>query len=269
MARAPTRSVRIVPAVDRAVRLLDVLSRDRRDRTLTELAQAIGIHKGTARDILLTLRRHGLVDREATSGRYRLGSGAARLAQAAKSKLDLREAARPCLARLLEQVGETVLLGIRENQHVVIAEVAAPPDELHMSASVGQRLPLCAGSFGKAFLAELGALEEYLEAGGSLRPFTAATQTDVDVYAAELSVVRAQGYALDDEEYLEGVRAASAVIEGPTGVVMGAVTVVGFKSRISLGALDEIGRACRATAAAISVRLGGAESVQRPEENPT
>lgn len=257
MAVIPFKPVRTVPAVDRAARLLEVLARNGRDWTLTELAQEISIHKGTARDILLTLQQHGLVDRDAASGRYRLGSGAARLAQAALSKLDLKDAARPVLARLLEETGETVLLGIREQQHVVIVEVVAPPDELHMSASVGQRLPLSAGSFGKAFLAEGRALEEYLATGGNFQSFTARTQTDADAYAAELSVVRLTGYTLDDEEYLDGVRAASAVIRGPTGVAMGVVTVVGFKSRLSIERLDAIGRACRAAAEDITARLGG------------
>lgn len=252
-----TRLSRVVPAVDRAARLLHILARNGRDWTLTELAHEIGIHKGTARDILLTLQQHGLVDRDVVSARYRLGSGAARLAQAALSKLDLKEAARPALVRLLEEAGETVLLGVREHQHVVIVEVVAPPDELHMAAWVGQRLPISAGSFGKVFLAEPSALEEYLATGGALPSFTPSSQTDVDAYAAELSVVRATSYALDDEEYLAGVRAASAVIRGPTGVAMGAVTVVGFKARISLIELEAIGHACRSAALQITARLGG------------
>ncbi|MPZ15253.1 MAG: helix-turn-helix domain-containing protein [Chloroflexi bacterium] len=258
----PTRN-RTVPAVDRAARLLDVLCRNGRDWGLTEIAQEVGIHKGTARDILLTLQQHGLVDRVGATGRFRLGSGAARLAQAAFSRLDVRDAARSSMLRLRDETGETVLLGVREEQHVMIAEVMAPARELHVSARVGQRLPLCAGSFGKVFLAEPGAFEEYLEAGGTLRAFTPSTQTDADVYAAELLVARAKGYALDDEEYLNGVRAASAIIRGPVGVALGAVTVVGFTARVSLRALEEIGEACREAAEESSRRVGRRSSVDQ------
>ena len=263
-----TMAPRLVPAVDRAARMLDVLSRNGRDWSLTELAREIGIHKGTARDILLTLWRHGLVERDAVNGRYRLGLGVVRFARAALDRLDLREVAWPFLEKLLTATGETVLLGVRDGHHVVVVGVARPAGELHMAASIGQRLPLYAGSFGKAFLAEPGAFEAYLETGGDLSPYTERSQTDVDAYAAELYVVRARGYALDDGEYLDGVRAASAVVRGPTGGATGAVTVVGFKSRISLETLEAIGQACRATAEQISARLGGA-NLRAPIAEPS
>ena len=252
--------IRVVPAVDRAARLLDLLASEGRDWSLTEIASELASHKGTTRDILLTLQQHGLVSRDSHSGRYRLGLGAVRLARAALSHLDLRDAARPAMETLLAEGGETVLLGARDGEHVVIVDVATPSDGLHMSATVGQRLALCAGSFGKVFLAEPGAFEQYLESGGELRAFTERSQTDADAYAAELSVVRATGYALDDEEYLQGVRAASASIRGPVGSVVGALTVAGFTARLPLSRLEELGRLCRAAADAIAARWGGGAS---------
>lgn len=249
--------IRLVPAVDRAARVLDLLAAEGRDWGLTELALELGIHKGTARDILLTLQRHGLVARDSVNGRYRLGLGAVRLARAALTQIDLREAARPALEQLLTEGGETVLLGVRDGEHVVIVDLATPADGLHMSATVGQRLALCAGSFGKVFLAEPGVFEKYLENGGELRAFTERSQTDADAYAAELSVVRARGYALDDEEYLRGVRAASAAIRGPIGSTVGALTVVGFTARLPITRLDELGRLCRDAAIEVTHRLGG------------
>ena len=257
-------TLRIVPAVDRAARLLDTLARDAQDWSLTELAQELGAHKGTTRDILLTLKRHGLVERDLQTGRYRLGLGTARLARAALGRLDLRGAARPSLERLLAETGETVILGVRSGENVVIVDVVEPPDDLHMGASIGQKIPLTAGSFGKVFLSEPGAFEEFLETGGNLTPFTNLTQTDVDVYAAELGVVRARGYALDSEEYLPSVRAASALVKGPYGETLGALTIVGFMARISPDTLEDLGRGCRQEALAITARLGGrTESGQR------
>src|SRR5438552_3872013 len=138
---ATVTRLRTVPAVDRAARLLDLLARDTRDWTLTELAQELSAHKGTTRDILLTLHRHGLVERDVQTRRYRLGLGAARLARAALGRLDLRGAVRPSLERLLAETGETVLLGVRSDQHVVIIDAAEPSDDLHMGASVGQKIP--------------------------------------------------------------------------------------------------------------------------------
>ncbi len=231
-----------------------------------QLAQELDINTGTARDILLTLRRHGLVERDAASGRYRLGLGVARLARVALDRLDVRRGARPLITELSARVGETVLLGVRDDQHVMIADIAEPDHDLHVFTEVGQRLPIIAGSFGKVFLAQARELEKYLELGGELPQYTPNSQTDADVYAAELTVVRAHGYALDDEEYLSGVRAASALVSGPLGEPAAALTVVGFRARITLPQLEALGEACRATADAISAHLGGSGSPAMQQE---
>jgi IclR family acetate operon transcriptional repressor len=247
---------RTVPAVDRAARLLDILARQDADWSLTELAQELGVHKGTTRDILLTLQEHALVDRDAASNRYRLGLGAARFARAALKRVGFRDLARPTIERLVSDTGETVLLGARTEQHVVIVDVVEPSHDLHPSASIGQRLPLSAGSFGKAFLAEPRAFETFLERGGVLAGYTELTQTDPDVYAAELAVVRMRGFALDNEEYLEGVRAASALVRGSGGQPLGGITFVGFRTRVPLDRLEELGMACRDAADEVATRIG-------------
>lgn len=258
----PAPSERLVPAVDRAARLLEILGRNGQDWSLTELAQELGIQKGTARDILLTRRHHGLVERDTASGRFRLGLGVAWLARIALDRLDVRRVAHPSLTELCDRVGETVLLGVRDEAQVVIADVVQPDHDFHVSFQVGQRLPVVAGSFGKVFLAMPGELEKYLERGGDLPQYTQTSQTDVDVYEAELTVVRARGYALEDEEYLPGVRAASALVTGPFGEPAAAVTAVGFRARVTLPRLEALGEACRATADAISEQLSGAATTQ-------
>jgi DNA-binding IclR family transcriptional regulator len=250
-------SSRLVPAVDRAARMLELLGRQGQDWELTDLVMELDVPKGAARDILLTLHRHGLVERDAVSHRYRLGLGLARLARVALDRLDVRRVAHPLLTELCSQTGETVLLGVRDDQHIVIADVVHPDHDLHPSIEIGQRLSIIAGSFGKVFLADAREFETYLERGGDLPQYTPTSQNDADVYAAELSVVRARGYALDDEEYLSGVRAASALVRGPLDDPAAAVTVVGFRTRITLPRLEALGEACRLTADEVSAQLGG------------
>ena len=251
-------SERLVPAVDRAARILEALGRSGRDWSLAELASELEVQQGSARDILQTLRHHGLVERDVTTGRYRLGLGFARLARIALDRVDVRRVAHPYVAELAGRVEETVLLTVRDDHHIVIADVVEPHHDLHVSMSIGQRLPLTAGSVGKAFLSSPRELEKFLERGGSLAPYTPKSQTDVDVYEAELAVVRARGLALDDEEYLPGVRSASALITGPLGEPAGALTIVGYCTRITLSRLEELGEVCRATADAIAEQLGSA-----------
>jgi DNA-binding IclR family transcriptional regulator len=246
-----------VPAVDRAARLLEVLARENRDWGAAELAEELEIAANSARAILFTLQRHELVERDIENGKYRLGLGAARLGRAAGGRMDLRTAARPSLERLLAETGETVLLGVRNGQSIVIVDALEPDDDLHMSATIGDRVPITAGALGKVLLSEPGAFEEVLEGGGELRQFTQRTQTDVDAYAAELGIVRSRGFALDDEELVQGVRAASAPVKGPDGGTVGAITVVGFRTRISRERLEDLGQAVRQEALATAARLAG------------
>src|ERR687895_536343 len=95
----------------------------------------------------------------------------------------------------------------------------------------GRGLPLYAGSIGKVLLAVMAPAER--ERWLSVQPpprFTARSTTDPAAYRALLDRVQRQGYAVDDEEYLDGVRAASAPIRNRQGT-LAVLTVVGFSTR--------------------------------------
>jgi IclR family transcriptional regulator, KDG regulon repressor len=248
---------RLVPAVDRAVRLLDALRRDRQPHGISELARDLGLNKATVRDILLTLNHHGLVERDAATTRFRLGYGLYAYASALGEGSDLTAVARPFLRRLVERSGETVLLGLLDGERILIVDKEEPPSDLKISAPVGRRLPLYAGAFGKVLLAALEpARLERLLAERPPPVFTARSVAEPAAYRAALGLVRQQGYAVDDEEYLDGVRAVSAPIHGADGSTLAAVTVVGFSTRIGADKLTTLIAAIVDTAEQVSLRLG-------------
>src|SRR5579859_4477815 len=94
---------RLVPAVDRAARLLELLEVHGQPMTISELARQLGINKGTTRDLLETLRSHGLLERDEDRKQYRLGPRLARLGIAALGQLDLASVARPFLVDRSEE----------------------------------------------------------------------------------------------------------------------------------------------------------------------
>lgn len=128
---------RVVPAVDKAARLLAEL-RDDESLGISELARRIKASKGTVRDILLTLASHDLVTRD-REGRFRRGG----------QRFDLTHLARAHLESLLDAFGETALLGIATTGGVEIAARAEPASDLHVSAPVGRRLPANVGAHAK------------------------------------------------------------------------------------------------------------------------
>jgi DNA-binding IclR family transcriptional regulator len=128
---------RVVPAVDKAARLLAELSEEE-GLGISELARRITASKGTVRDILLTLVSHDLITRD-PDGRFRRGG----------QRFDLTRLARPHLEALLDAFGETALLGIVTDGGVEIAARAEPSTDLHMSAPLGRRLPANVGAHAK------------------------------------------------------------------------------------------------------------------------
>lgn len=250
--------VRVVPAVDRAVRLLHALRRASVPRGISELARELDLNKATVRDILLTLEAHGLVERDAATTRFRLGYGLYAFAGAlGQQGGDITSLARPFLRALADQTGETAMLTLPDGERLLIVAVEEPASALKISAPVGRRLPLWAGAPAKVLLAALDEVELARRLRAMALPrFTTRSITAPAAYRAALRLVARQGYAVDDEEYLDGVRAVSAPVRGASGAVVAALTVVGFSTRLTPERLAVASEAVVAGAAAVSARLG-------------
>lgn len=143
---ADSTTLRPVPAIDKAARVLRALASGGRPQGISELARALNVSKGSLRDVLLALDAHGLVARDADT-RFRLGPELRALAEA--SAPDVRAAAQPHLVSLMESFGETAILGLIRDGKVEIAARAEPQTDLHMTAPLGRRLPLDKGAHGK------------------------------------------------------------------------------------------------------------------------
>ena len=253
---AAEANIHLVPAVHRAVCLLQSLSQARAPRGISELARELALNKATVRDILLTLEHHGLVERDAATARFSVGHGLYAFV-ATRAPGDLAAVARPCLRELVERTGETALLTVPDGERMVIVAVEEPSSALKISAPVGQRLPAFAGAPAKVLLATRGHTAGAARLPAALRRFTERTIVEPSAYRSELERVREQGYAVDDEEYLAGVRAASAAVWGIGGEMLGALTVVGFSTRLVPERLSLAVDAVVELAAVVSRRLGG------------
>jgi IclR family acetate operon transcriptional repressor len=244
-----------VPAVDRAVRVLWALAA-RGELSLSDLSRDLGVSKSTLSSLLATLEEHALVQRDPASRRFQLGPGLARLSMAAASAaVDVREAARPQLDRLAALSGETAILHLSSGDETVIAERVEPTHQLKVVAPLGHRLPAFAGSVAKVLLAALPGQEaEAIVRARPLPVFTPRSIVDPDAYLDELARTRRRGYAVENEEYLVGVRAVSAPVRAHDHHAIGTLSVVGVGARMGRRT-KEIADAVVAAAAATSRRL--------------
>jgi DNA-binding IclR family transcriptional regulator len=256
---------RLVPAVDRAARVLAFLEAEGRPLGISELARRLNASKGSVRDVLETLRSHGLLERDDASKLYRLGPHLVRLGHAAQDGLDLAQVARPVLAWLAEQSGQTALLLTRQGDRaLILAKAEAGQTTMQVSAPVGRRIPLTAGAVGKVFLAYADERErtEHLD---RLPRFTPRSIADRAAYEAELRSVRHRGYALDDQEYLDGVRAAAAPVLNAQGGLAAVLLAVGLAGSLTP---ERLSRTAEATVCAAE-RLSAALGAPRPREART
>jgi len=261
----PRRAVRLVPAVDRTVRVLRALAMGSDGARLSDLSRTLRLSKSTLSELLATLAHHGLVERDDGSRAYRLGPALLELGSAALRRLDVVQLARPHLVQLRDTIGETAVLHIPTNGAVIV-ERAESYHDLKVVAPLGHRLPPLAGAVAKVFLAHRPLKEVAARLRrGPLPAFTPRAITDPPRYLEELARVRRRGFATDDEEYLPGVRAVSAPVHDARGRVVATVTVVGSSTRLTRARLAGVAAAVTSAAQAISRRLG-ASAVSPPSE---
>lgn len=244
------------PVVKRAFSVLERIARSRSALTVSELAEQLAIGKSTVLGILAALEEVGAVVRDPATLRYRLGLTLFELGRAVDAGLDLKDIARPHLGKLMARTRQSVFLGVRAGDHVTVLDIVESSEGLKITAPVGTRLPLLAGATGKAFLSTLPEDEVRALVGGkALRKYTPNTITDPEQYLAEVAEAKRNGYALDHEEYILGVRAVAAPI--PDGdSLSAAIWVVGFTPSLASDTLASIGRDTKSAAEAVGRRLG-------------
>src|SRR5580700_11449466 len=195
-------------AVDRAAQLLIQVARHRAPVSFTELTAASGLAKSTTSRLLMALERNGLVRRD-PAGRFSPGEVFVSYACRGGVEADLVSLAQPVLARLGEETGETVNLGVPRDGGLV--EQIAQVDSRYLIGGtnwVGLTVPLHCAALGKVLLA-FGAAEL---PKGRLEQRTDRTITSRVALAAELTAVRERGYAVTIEELEPGLVAVAAPV---------------------------------------------------------
>lgn len=243
-----------VQSVDRALSILELLARSG-EAGVTELADALGVHKSTAFRLMATLEGHGLVEQTEERGKYRLGVGLLRLAGATTARLDVVQEARPVCRKLAADTGETVNVAVLADRAALYLDQVAGSSALQPHNWVGQHIPLHATSNGKVLLAGLDAerLDDLL---GSLPAYTDMTITRKGQLRKELARVREQGYAVAVDELEVGLTAVAAPVRNAHGDVIATMSVSGPTFRLGPERVQEVVVLLRDAAAEVSHRLG-------------
>ena len=253
--RSPSQSPPI-RAVEHCLKLIDALSANEQARGVTDLSGELRLAKSTVYRLLQTLAARDYVVQDPVTGRYRLGLKFVQLGAVVSDHLTIRTVAQPHLQRLMDATKETVHLGLLEGHEVVYADKIESPQTIRMYSRVGRRSPLHCTALGKVFLASQPeqALQGLLRAG--LRRYTSRTITAPGRLRAELTRIRQEGYALDNEEFEEGLRCVAAPIRDHAEAVIASLGIAGPAARLEPGKLPMLIKHVKEAADAVSAALG-------------
>jgi len=244
-------------AVERAIEILESIAQRESGLTNSEISRRLAIPKSSASYILRTLESRGYVRRERDSGKYRLGLKVLSLSRGAQASVGLRDVALPVLRRLVELTGLTAHLAVLDNGEAVYLEKAESLSFIRIDTWIGRRLDVHSTAVGKALLATLPQTEiELILNQRGLKKKTPKTITLPAKLLRELSKVRDQGYALDNEENNVGARCVAAPVLDNFGRPVAAVGVGGTTAQMDKSALGRAVRAVKQAAREIAEGIG-------------
>lgn len=206
--------------------LLELLAEDGRGLTFTEMATRMKVPKSSLHELLGILTERSFVEWDPEDRTYSLGIRAWECGQAYLGQRDLLAEARPVMRAIVAAANETVQLAVLDGTENVYIERVDSSQPLRLQTSVGTRQPAHTTGLGKAMLADLR--ESELLRRYQDRPFARLTPNTIGSLAElleELRRVRANGFALDNEEYSIGLRCVAVPIRNHSGETVAALSM--------------------------------------------
>jgi IclR family transcriptional regulator, KDG regulon repressor len=191
-----------VPAVHRAVQVLEILAGSHTGFSLADLSRQTGIPKSSLFRILLTLEKSYIVQLDRTRNVYNLGMKLIDWGNRALDKIDLKSVTHPHLVRMAHETRESYYVAILDENEVIIIDRADTPEIWRMVARLGQRSPVHATASGQILASEMN--DEVLSAivaRTGLKRYTQRTITSMAKFKERLKEVRKAGCVVADAEY--------------------------------------------------------------------
>ncbi len=245
------RDAHFVQSLERGLAVIRAFDARRPELTLSEVARHCDLTRAAARRFLLTLADLGYVR---TDGRlFRLTPRVLELGYAYLSSLSLPEVAAPHLERLVAEVHESSSMSVLDGDDIIYVARVPTARIMTVAINVGTRFPAYATSMGRVLLAALPPAELDAFLGRvTLSRLAPRTVASVEALGAELERVRAQGWAIVDQELEAGLRSVAAPVRDRTGATVAAINISVHASRTTLdGIRRKLVPPLRAAAAAI------------------
>lgn len=227
-----------INSIDRAVKVIEMLSEHPRGLKLTELSSRLDINPSSAHHLLNTLLPYDYIAQDPDTKKYLLGFRFLEISRRIMDNMDIRKVARQYLEALRRETREAVHLVVLRGNKVVYIDKIDNPGGLSLATYIGFATDPHAAAGGKVLLAGLPAntVKEIYQ-NRMLKNYGKKTITNLPMLLEELETVRTRGYAIDDEEYYEGVRCIAAPVRSG-GRVVASISVTGSIFTITMERIE-------------------------------
>jgi DNA-binding IclR family transcriptional regulator len=254
----------LVPAVSRALALLDRLALQREPMSLAQLTAELALPKSSVHGLCNTLMSFGYLKRQ-PDGTFLIGPRVMSLAEAFVSSTDVAQEFNALWADTGIAPEETVVLSVLSGADALYVAVRNSARPLGLAFNVGMRLPAYLSGSGKAMLAYLPPDElRQLFAAGLQTHLTRKGPRDIEALVKEMALTRKRGHSVDDETVREGVYSFGAPVFDASGRVVAGVAVCINKALLGADRSDRYRDAVLSVARALSQRLGGEVPASAP-----
>lgn len=243
--------------VEKTINILEVFLKHQGEIGIVELASLIGSNVSTTHRIASTLVKRGYLEQKQRRRGYSLSPRLLQFSNIILKNLEIRNVALPFLHELNKITDESANLAILGSEGVIFVESIESSRPLRLFVQLGSIEPAHCCAAGKVFLAYIRdrELERFLSRRGLPR-YTENTICDVTKLKEELSIIKREGTAVDNEEFMLGAKCVGAPVKDVNGNIVAAVTVSGPSARLSNGRVQELKSLVKSCALEISRAIG-------------
>lgn len=250
---------RLVPALARALDILEAVRDAASPAAIPELVKQLGLPRSSVHELVATLASRGyLRAAEGQPHRFVLGLRVWELGSAYAASLDLPREALQAARAVSDACGETVHVAVLDHTQVVYIAKVDSTYAVRMVSAAGRRLPAHCTAVGKMLLSGLSDAELAARYGRAktLPAMTPNSLTSLDRLRRELAVVRGRGVARDDCESNLDVRCVAAPVYDRDGSMVAAMSVSVPVTRMGGKRPESLARLVKDAARTLSARLG-------------
>ncbi len=242
-----------IKSVLKTLEVLEQFIDNNQEKGIHELSASTGIPVSTMQRLVNTLEAKGYLMQNPRSHKYRLGLTLYHLYKSFSQTFHWIDEARQYMNYLVQKHGETINMAYLEGKNIVYLTKVDSPHILRPSFSIGTRYPAFCTSLGKCLLAyQPEESVRLIYVNNQLEQLTDKTKTSIEGLLEELKEIRRHGYAVDDEEFQEGLRCLAVPISNRDKVVVASMSVTAPTTRMPLDRLYAIKDDMLETASEIS-----------------